>query len=161
WFNGSGANACLRLSAPMGDGGPLYKFTLSDIFCSTGQYGIVLEGGVYEGALYNCHAENMERDGMMMQHLPNNAIVSNILVVGPNMSRNFGAGIRPVYSCNIIGGSFILNGDGGVNAEGGCRVIAYSNGENTAGKDQACFVLQSNGYGSLVFGNEASSDGKT
>jgi hypothetical protein len=164
-LNGQGALACLRLSAPQGDAAPLYKFTVENVFTMEAAYGFVLEGGVYEGALINCQAENHSKDGCMMQHMnlgqPGQAIVSNILMVGPNMSRNLGAGIRPVYSVNIIGGSFVLNGDGGVHAADGCRVIAYCNGENTAGPEQAAFVVPSNGYGSVVDTCEASSDGMT
>jgi len=164
-LNGSGAAACLRLSAPLGDHGPLYKFNIENVFTMTGDYGFVLEGGVYEGWMSNCHAENMVKDGTWMRHMnlgaPAQGVVSNVFMVHPNMSRCFGAGIRPVYSVYIIGGSYILNGDGGVNAPDGLRGMIMSNGENTAGKQGAAFVVPNNGYGSYIDICEGSSDGAT
>lgn len=156
-YAGTPAKSCLKLSAPAGDNGPLYKFTLRDIYASYAQYGIVLEGGVYEGAGYNLHAENHRKDGILLQHLPN-AIVSNIFLYGLNISRNLGAGLRSVYSTNVYGFSAILNGEGGIVAPEGIRFVSGGNGENTG---ESVVVLESNGYGSVVQGMEASSDGKT
>ena len=164
-MNGSGATACLRVSAPLGDNGSIYKFNLENIFTATGDYGVILEGGVYEGHLTNVHAENMVKDGIFMRHMnlgaPGQGVVSNILLIHPNSSRNYGAGIRCVYSVYILGGSFIVNGDGGVQAADGLRGMMMSNGENTAGKEGAAFVLGNNGYGSVINLCEGSSDGNT
>lgn len=162
--NGMGASACLKLWAPNGDNGPLYKFLLRDIYASSALYGIELEGGVYEGMLDNVHCENHAKDGIYTHHYTGGTApgwISNIFIVHPNSSRNFGAGIRCTYSTYIIGGSYILNGDGGVQAPEGLRGMIMSNGENTAGKDQSMVVVPSNGYGSVIDLCEASSDGST
>jgi len=164
-MNQAGADACLRLSAPLGDHGPLYKFQLRDVFTMCAINGLVIEGGVYEGMCENVHAENCTGDGVLMRHMnlgaPAQGVVSNVLMLHPNCSRNFGAGIRAVYSVYIIGGSFILNGNGGVQAPDGLRGALMCNGENTAGKDGAVFVVPSNGYGSVINLCEGSSDGAT
>jgi len=165
WFNQTGAAACLNLSAPLGDNGPLYKFTIRDVFTACAKNGIVLEGGVYEGMLENVHAENCSEDGIFMRHMnlgqPGQGVVSNILLIHPNSSRNFGAGILAVYSVYVIGGSFILNGNGAIRAPDGLRGALMCNGENTAGKEGAAFVVPSNGYGSVIQLCEGSSDGST
>jgi hypothetical protein len=164
-LQGNGAAACLRLSAPLGDDGPLYKFLLRDLYTKMAHNGIVLEGGVYEGYGDNLHVENCSGDGLVMRHMnlgaPGQGVVSNVLLIHPNCSRNVGAGIRSVYSVYIIGGSFILNGGGGVVAPDGLRGMILSNGENTAGPEHACFVIPSNGFGSNVAFCEGSSDGQT
>ena len=85
-------------------------------------------------------------------------IVSNVQLIHPNMSRNFGAGIRSVYSCNAAFGSFVLNADGGIVAPDGLRVGFANNGENTG---EALYVVPNKGYGSYILYSEASSDGKT
>ena len=60
--------ACLKLRAPLGDVGALYKFTLRDIYTSYGTYGIFLQGAVFEGMCENVHGENHTKDGMYMEH---------------------------------------------------------------------------------------------
>jgi len=154
--------ACLKLRAPLGDAGSLYKFTLRDIFTSYGTYGIVLQGAVFEGMCENVHAENHARDGMYMENTNvgtnTPGIVSNIQLIHPNMSRNFGAGVRSVYSCNAAFGSFVLNGEGGIVAPQGLRVGLANNGENTG---EALYVVPKNGYGSYILYSEASTDGRT
>jgi hypothetical protein len=159
-YGGAPAGTCLKLSAPLGDYGPIYKFTLRDVFCNYATKGFVFEGGVYEGAGYNLHAENNNEEGILMQHLnlgqPGQGVVSNIYLFGPNMSRNLGAGIHSVYSVNIFGGSFVLNGAGGVVAPDGLRSAIGGNGENTG---EALFKLGYNGYGSVIDNWEASSNG--
>lgn len=157
--NWAPADACLMLDAPLGDGGPLYKFTIRDIFVSSANYGVHLRGGVYEGALINVHAENNLLDGIFAEHtnIPGNApgIISNLTILLPNSSRNLGAAVRTVNSTNIAFGSFINNGRGVVAPEG-LRVGAFSNGENTG---ESLYELGSNGYGSLIIGNEGSTEG--
>ena len=117
--------ACLKLRAPFGDAGALYKFTLRDIYTSNGTYGIVLQGAVFEGMCENVHGENHAKDGMYMENLSVGTgapgIVSNIQLIHPNMSRNLGAGVRSVYSCNAAFGSFILNAEGGIVAPSGLQ----------------------------------------
>jgi hypothetical protein len=161
-YAGAPAGACFKMSAPDGDPGCLYKFTLRDIFTAYATYGFVLEGAVYEGIMDNCHAENHLNDGTFMQHLnlgqPNQAVVSNVAMLHPNMSRNYGAGVRQVYSANSIFGSYVLNGQGGIVGPDGIRRALASNGENTG---EAVFVVGHNGYGTLIDGNEASTNCST
>ena len=156
------AGACLKLYAPDGDAGSLYKFTLRDIYTAYGTYGIVLQGAVFEGMCENVHGENHRKDGMFMQHTnvnkDNRGIVSNVQLIHPNMSRNLGAGVRSVYSCNAAFGSFVLNADGGIVAPEGLRVGFANNGENTG---EAVYVVPSNGYGSNILYSEGSTDGAT
>jgi len=163
-MSGGGASACLRVSAPLGDNGPIYKFHLENLYTSGAVNGVVLEGGVYEGEMKNIHVENCTGDGVVLRHMEQTPdgkapVVSNVLIFHLNSSRNYGAGLRSVYSVNLIGGSFILNGGGGVVADDGLRYAAACNGENTG---ESVFRLGSNGYGSVISGGgEASSDGMT
>jgi len=165
-MSGGGAAACLRLSAPLGDNGPIYKFHIENIYTAGAVNGVVLEGGVYEGEMKNIHAENCTGDGIVLQHLPQTPegkapVVSNVLMIHINSSRNYGCGLRCVYSVYLVGGSFVLNGGGGVVAPDGIRGAIMCNGENTGGEAQAVFDVPSNGYGSYIELGEASSDGQT
>jgi hypothetical protein len=159
---GTPCGACLKLDAPDGDTGSLYKFTLRDIYTANGTYGIVLRGAVFEGMCENVHGENHLKDGMRMEHTnldrADRGIVSNIQLIHPNMSRNFGAGVRSVYSCNAAFGSFVLNAEAGIVAPDGLRVGAFNNGENTG---EAVYVVPTNGYGSSIIYSEGSTDGTT
>ena len=107
----------------------------------------------------------MVKDGIFMRHMnlgaPGQGVVSNILLIHPNSSRNYGAGIRCVYSVYILGGSFIVNGDGGVQAADGLRGMIMSNAENSSGPEQAPFVVPNGGYGSVIDLCEVSTDGNT
>lgn len=153
--------ACLKLSAPKNDGA-IYKFTLRDVYTSFGTNGILLEGAVYEGLMDNCHAENHRADGILTRHLDEGSsdqkVVSNIQMIHPNSSRNFGAGINCTYSTNVLMGSFINNGAGGVVAHNGLRCAIMNNGENTG---ESVFVVPHNGFGSVIAFNEGSTDMKT
>lgn len=157
-----GARNCLTLRADRGDQGSIYKSALRDIYTFGGTTGIVLEGAVFESYLDNVHAENHVGDGMITRHLPDyngrRNIISNINIVHPNFSRNKGAGLRCEYSTNLTFGSFVLNAKGGVYAAQGLRYAVGCNGENTG---RALFVVEHNGYGSYISGNEVSSDGST
>jgi hypothetical protein len=156
--------SCLKLHAPDGDPGSIYKFTLRDIFTAYGTRGISLEGAVFEGMCENIHGENHREHGFYAKNTnvghPNPGIVSNIMMIHPNMSRNLGAGIYldGVYSVNMLLGGFVNNALGGVVATNGIRAAAFCNGENTG---ESVFVVPNNGYGSLILFNEASTDGKT
>jgi hypothetical protein len=165
-MSGGGAAACLRVTAPLGDNGPIYRFGIMDVFTSGSVNGLILEGGVYEGELRGLYCENHTGDGIILRHLPasdtaKGPIVSNVLMWHINSSRNYGAGLRTVYSVYLFGGSFILNGGGGVIAPDGIRGAWGNNGENTGGENQCVFDVPSNGYGSVIVGGEASSDGAT
>ena len=156
------ARSCLKLYAPAGDPGCLYKFKLDSIYTSDAEFGFIIEGAVFEGIGTNLHAENHRGDGMLMLHThevgKHQGIVSNIMLIHPNMSRNLGAGIRCTNSTNIIFGSFILNGQGGVVGPEGLRAFIASNGENTG---ESLLVVPTPGWGSQINGNEASTDGQT
>jgi hypothetical protein len=160
-YGAAPAGSCLKLYAPDGDPGSIYKFTIRDFYSGYATHGVTLAGAVFEGLMENIHAENHTGDGIYMEHLGLDgsapwSIVSNIMIVHPNSSRNFGAGMRQVYSVNSIMGSYVLNAEGGIVGPDGIRSVLASNGENTG---EQLFVLGSNGYGSVVEGCEASSDG--
>jgi hypothetical protein len=165
-MSGGGAAACLRVSAPLGDNGPIYKFHLENLFMSGAVNGLILEGGVYEGECRTMHVENCTGDGIILRHLPasesaKGPIVSNIKFWHVNSSRNYGVGLRTVYSVYIFGASFVLNGGGGIYAPDGLRGGFGINGENTGGSEQCVVHVPSNGYGSVIEVGEASSDGQT
>jgi hypothetical protein len=127
---------------------------------------LILEGGVYEGEVHTIHVENCTGDGIILRHLPasdtaKGPVVSNIKFYHINSSRNFGCGIRSVYSVFIYGASFVLNGGGGIVAPDGLRGAFGINGENSAGPNGCIVDIASNGYGSVVHIGEASSDGST
>jgi len=161
-YAGHRAGDCFRMYAPDGDPGCIYKFTLRDIFTSYATYGITLRGAVFEGLVDNCHAENHYKDGLFMEHLnigsPVQAIVSNVALLHPNMSRNRGAGMRQVYSGNSIFGSYVLNAEGGIVAPDGLRYVAASNGENTG---ESVYKIGWNGYGTVVASSEGSTNVST
>ena len=161
-YAGAPAGDCIKLHAPTGDPGSIYKFKLANLYCNYATRGIMLEGAVFEGYCDNIHSENMRSHGMECAHTwtpgEHQGIISNINIIHPNLSRNFGAGLKCTYSTNLIYGSFVLNALGGVLAPDGLRYAAGSNGENTG---PAVFVLGSAGYGSVITGCEGSSDGST
>jgi len=67
--------------------------------------------------------------------------------------------LRQVYSVNSIFGSYVLNGQGGNRpAPMAFAARLASNGENTG---ESVFVVGQNGYGSLIDGNEASTNCST
>lgn len=165
-MSGGGAAACLNISAPLGDNGPIYKFHVENLFTAGAVNGLLIEGGVYEGELKTIHAENCTGDGVLLRHLPasdtaKGPIVSNIKMYHINSSRNFGCGLRTVYSVYLYGASFVLNGKGGIIAADGIRGAFGVNGENTGGDNQCVVDVPSNGYGSVIEVGEASSDGAT
>jgi hypothetical protein len=161
-YMGTPCGDCLKLYAPEGDPGSIYKFTMRDLYLSYGQRGLVFQGAVFEGMGFNIHSENHQGDGIAMEHTytpgEHQGIVSNVMLIHPNSSRNLGAGIKSVNSCNIILGSFILNADGGVVAPDGLRYAAACNGENTG---ESVFVVPYAGWGSEISSNSGSTNGET
>jgi hypothetical protein len=161
-YAGARCGDCLKLLAPEGDPGSIYKFTLRDIYTAYGTRGIVLVGAVFEGMGFNIHSENHQGNGIDMENTytpgEHQGIVSNVMLIHPNSSRNMGAGIKSVNSCNMIFGSFILNAEGGVVAPDGLRYAAACNGENTG---ESVFVVPYAGWGSEVSSNSGSTDGAT
>jgi hypothetical protein len=154
----------LTLEALYGDPGSIYKSVLRDVYTVySGANGITLRGAVFESYGDNLHAENCLGHGMETMHDQTDrgggrGIISNINIIHPNFSRNKGAGMKCTYSTNVTFGSFVLNAEGGVLAPNGLRYAAGNNGENTG---EALFVVPGNDYGSLLVGNEVSSDGST
>jgi len=161
-YDAAPAGVALKLYAPTGDPGAIYKFKLKDIYANYATRGIVLEGAVFEGYCDNIQAENMRSHGMECLHTytegEHQGIVSNINIIHPNLSRNYGAGLKCTYSTNLLFGSFVLNALGGVLAPDGLRYAAACNGENTG---ESVFVLASAGYGSVITGCEGSSNAET
>lgn len=161
-YSGNPANYCLKVYAPEGDPGSFYKPTIENIFTSYAVHGVGFIGAVFELMALNIHAENHRGHGIVMAHThtPNEhqGIVSNVMLVHPNSSRNKGAGILSVNSANIILGSFVLNAEGGIVAPDGLRLGFGNNAENSG---EAAFVVPQAGWGSNVIYNEASSDGST
>jgi hypothetical protein len=154
----------LTLEALYGDPGSIYKSVLRDIYAVySGANGITLRGAVFESFGDNLHAENCLGHGMETVHDwtdrgGGKGIISNINIIHPNFSRNKRAGLLCTYSTNLTFGSFVLNAEGGVLAPNGLRYAAGNNGENTG---EALFVVPGNDYGSILVGNEVSSDGST
>jgi hypothetical protein len=166
-FDGNGyssatpAGNCLKLYAPDGDPGAIYKFKLKDLYTMYATRGFMLEGAVFEGFCDNLHAENHSSHGMETKNSNingRNGVISNINIIHPNFSRNMGAGLKCTYSTNLMFGSFVLNALGGVIADDGLRYAAGNNGENTG---EAMFNLIYGGYGSVLVGNELSGDAAT
>jgi hypothetical protein len=161
-YEGRPAGDCLKLYAPEGDPGAIYKFTMRDLYLSYGKRGLVFQGAVFEGMGFNIHSENHQGDGIAMEHTytpgEHQGIVSNVMLIHPNSSRNLGAGIHSVNSCNMILGSFILNAEGGVVAPDGLRYAAACNGENTG---ESVFVVPYAGWGSEVSSNSGATNGET
>jgi hypothetical protein len=161
-YAGARCGSCLKLYAPEGDPGSIYKFTLRDIFTAYGTHGVALVGAVFEGLMDNIHTENHTGDGIYTEHTftegEHQGIVSNVMMVHPNSSRNLGAGIRSVQSVNMILGSFINNAHGGVVAPDGLRFAAACNGENTG---ESLFVVPYAGWGSEIAFNTGSTNGET
>lgn len=161
-YAGAPCGDCLKLLAPEGDPGSIYKFTVRDLYLSCGTRGLVFEGAVFEGMGFNIHSENHRGDGIAMKNTytpgEHQGIVSNVMLIHPNSSRNSGAGILSVQSANIFMGSFILNADGGVVAPDGLRFAMANNGENTG---ESVFVVPYAGWGSEVSSNSGATNGET
>lgn len=164
FLDGAGKSGdLLTLEALYGDPGSIYKSVIRDVYTVySGKNGITFEGAIFESFLDNVHAENHLGHGMETKHNTTangmKGIISNINIVHPNFSRNRGAGLVCTYSTNLTMGSFVLNALGGVVGNEGVRYAAGNNGENTG---EALFVIPANGYGSVLLGNEVSSDGAT
>jgi len=163
-YNKAACGSCIKISAPDGDKGSIYKFTVRDVYTMYGTVGFWLEGAVFEGLMENFHGENHASHGFYTKNMTAAdgaaAYISNIMMVNPNLSRNLGAGMMcdGVSSINVILGSFILNALGAIVTTNGLRVCAFNNAENSG---ETAFAIPANGYGSLILANEGSSDGNT
>jgi hypothetical protein len=146
----------LMLHAPSGMG-PIYRAILRDntTTLSGGLGALHIKGAVFELLVAGHISENNKQNGVAIEH-EGNAIVSNCMVHALNSSRNAKAGLfTQASSVDLVQGSFINNGECGINAPAGLRSAAFINGENTGQ-----FVIRVGGYANL-YCCEASTDGKT
>jgi hypothetical protein len=146
----------LMLHAPNGMG-PIYRAVLRDntTTLSGGLGALHIKGAVFELLVAGHIAENNKQNGVAVEH-EDGAVVSNCMFHGLNSSRNGKAGLLTrANSVDVVQGSFINNGECGINAPVGLRSAAFINGENTGQ-----FVLRIGGFASL-YNCEASTDGKT
>ena len=146
----------LMLHAPSGMG-PIYRAVLRDNTTtqSGGLGALHIKGAVFEILLAGHMAENNRQNGVAIEN-DGNAIVSNCMIHALNSSRNLKAGLlTKANSVDVVQGSFINNGECGINAPAGLRSAAFINGENTGQ-----FVIQVGGFANL-YCCEASTDGKT
>jgi len=146
----------LMLHAPSGMG-PLYRAILRDnaTTMSGGLGGLHIKGAVFELVIEGHAAENNRQNGVAIEH-EKGAVVSNCMFHALNSSRNGKAGLFTTSnSVDVVLGSFVNNGECGVNAPAGLRAAAYINGENTGQ-----FVFRVGGFANL-HNCEASTDGKT
>jgi hypothetical protein len=146
----------LMLHAPSGMG-PIYRAILRDNTTtqSGGLGALHIKGAVFELLIAGHVAENNKQNGVAIEH-EGGAIASNCMIHALNSSRNVKAGLfTRSNSVDVVQGSFINNGECGINAPVGIRSAAFINGENTGQ-----FVLRVGGYANL-YCCEASTDGKT
>jgi len=146
----------LMLHAPHAMG-PIYRAVLRDntTTLSGGLGALHLKGAVFELLIAGHISENNKQNGVAIEH-EGGAIVSNCMIHALNSSRNNKAGLfTGASSVDVVQGSFINNGECGINAPAGLRSAAFINGENTGQ-----FVIRVGGYANL-YCCEASTDGKT
>jgi hypothetical protein len=146
----------LMLHAPSAVG-PIYRAILRDntTTLSGGLGALHLKGAVFELLVAGHISENNKQNGVAIEH-EGGAIVSNCMIHALNSSRNGKAGLfTSADSVDVVQGSFINNGECGINAPVGLRSAAFINGENTGQ-----FVIRVGGHANL-YCCEASTDGKT
>jgi hypothetical protein len=146
----------LMLHAPSSRGA-IYRAILRDnATSSSGGLGALhIKGAVFELLVAGHASENNRQHGVAIEH-DDKAIVSNCMIHGLNSSRNTMAGLYTASnSVDVVQGSFVNNGDSGINAPVGIRSVAFVNGENTGQ-----FVVRVGGFANL-HNCEASTDGKT
>lgn len=146
----------LMLHAPS-ERGSLYRAIVRDnaTSLSGGLGALHIKGAVFELLVAGHTSENNKQHGVAIEH-EGRAIVSNCMIHALNSSRNVKAGLfTSSNSVDVVQGSFVNNGDCGINAPTGIRSVAFVNGENTGQ-----FVIRVGGYATL-HDCEASTDGKT
>lgn len=146
----------LMLHAPSSMGA-IYRATLRDnaTSLSGGLGALHIKGAVFELLVAGHASENNKQHGVAIEH-EDGAVVSNCMMHALNSSRNGKAGLYTLSnSVDVVQGSFVNNGDSGINAPTGIRSIAFINGENTGQ-----FVIRVGGFANL-HNCEASTDGKT
>lgn len=146
----------LMLHAPSSKAA-IYRAILRDnATSSSGGLGALhIKGAVFELLIAGHASENNRQHGVAIEH-DGQAIVSNCMMHALNSSRNTMAGLYTTSnSVDVVQGSFVNNGDSGINAPVGIRSVAFVNGENTGQ-----FVIRVGGFANL-HNCEASTDGRT
>ncbi|MBS0220301.1 MAG: hypothetical protein JSR91_06125 [Proteobacteria bacterium] len=146
----------LMLHAPTSRGA-FYRAILRDnaTSSSNGLGALHIKGAVFELMIAGHASENNRQHGVAVEH-DGRAIASNVMFHGLNSSRNTMAGLyTSSNSVDVVQGSFVNNGDSGINAPAGIRSVAFINGENTGQ-----FVIRVGGFAN-IHNCEASTDGKT
>jgi hypothetical protein len=146
----------LMLHAPSSKAA-FYRAILRDnATSSSGGLGALhIKGAVFELLVAGHASENNRQHGVAIEH-EGGAIVSNCMIHALNSSRNTMAGLYTTSnSVDVVQGSFVNNGDSGINAPAGIRSVAFVNGENTGQ-----FVIRVGGFANL-HNCEASTDGRT
>lgn len=146
----------LMLHAPTSRGA-FYRAILRDNATSgsNGLGALHIKGAVFELLIAGHASENNRQHGVAVEH-DGQAIASNVMFHGLNSSRNTMAGLyTSSNSVDVVQGSFVNNGDSGINAPAGIRSVAFINGENTGQ-----FVIRVGGFAN-IHNCEASTDGKT
>lgn len=123
-----------------------------------GKDGVVFRGNVYESTVAELDCKDNGGFGAACE-TPNGGVISNLRFISPDLSRNRQQGIQlrnGVSSVDMVLGSFINNGAGGIDADNGMRTIAFVNGENTG---QILVNMPGSAFPSLALGNSLSSSG--
>lgn len=123
-----------------------------------GKDGVVFRGNVYESTVAELDCKDNGGFGAACE-TPNGGVISNLRFISPDLSRNRQQGIQlrnGVSSVDMVLGSFINNGTGGIDAENGMRTVAFVNGENTG---QILVNMPGSAFPSLALGNSLSSSG--
>jgi hypothetical protein len=114
-------------------GGDIALSTFSNLVASyCGGHGIVFKGAIFESDTYSLKSKDCRGQGIVFSN--QGGVVSNMMMYGTNSSRNAGWGMDLQGGCNSVdmfGGSFVLNGGGGINCPNGFRFMIAPNGENT------------------------------
>lgn len=158
-YAGRSCGAGLKISAPKSKA--IYQATIRDIFTeSCGKNGQHYEGDFFESVLINLQSGANNGDGVYIANGADGGIISNLMVVAPNLSRNNGYGLHLVHanSVDVTLGSFILNALGGVLASNGIRLCHGLNFENSGliGID-----IPTSDYTSTISACNASTEGVT
>jgi hypothetical protein len=157
-FTGKVSGNCLNVFAPRG-GQPIYKFTLRDLWVdSCGKNGLNLEGDVYEGTVWNLQSENHGGSGVRLAHGTDGAVLSNVFLYAPNVSRNQRYGIEAANGASSIQLQFpsmINNWLGGGYFPHGVRNVIGGNCENTG---LICMDVPSSDFQTRIVGLETSTD---
>lgn len=119
---------------------------------------IRFQGDVFESSAYALSAKDGGGNGIEFSNIE--GIISNFMLYGGNYSRAQGYGMALLDGANsvdVFGGSFVLNGLGGISASNGIRSVWGANGENTG---ESFLSGSFGGYQSTITGCNLSSNGR-